>query len=475
MQWQQAIIQCQVTYDEVLLYEQNQRDVASLKIADKSLFLQDKDVVVVLNGFYKFFDQLNFLLLWYIENKWCSFPSLIEEYGIHLPAKVQDIVTSQVSFPDQEGQHYMQQLGTPILPYVDGCFKLGCDISLRLHKDMTFNKLSILVQEVKSFQQPLREYHNALVVFKNEGTLFKEYLQNYLDSQAPQDDLSSEFSSPSSFSSSPVAITKHEESQEISMETFVSGLEHANALILHVMAGSATYSEITAGDVQMLKDLDIETEFTILSRYAKLSGADFSGESGLKAILELPQYAICCENIKNVCEQYHLTSCLKDSSFMELMKIVEESSSVIVRSKMTPNEAKLKMDKMKEILCLTEKSGSKHLKIFEALMDSAPFYQFVNEKNFYGKQGQDLFLQKYQLITAQLQHEDYDEQVLNQLKPAFKIISPFMNSEQTFTQLMTAVTNLVNPVDDLTHLEVVNTNIMTIQKWFSRAEVSRSN
>ena len=86
--------------------------------------------------------------------------------------------------------------------------------------------------------------------------------------------------------------------------------------------------------------------------------------------------------------------------------------------------------------------------------------------------GQAIFLQQYQLITAQLQHEEYDEQVLNHLFAAFKVISPFMDAKKSFTELMREVTAL-NAVNGLKQLETVNTNITLIRLWFSRAEVRK--
>ena len=88
-----------------------------------------------------------------------------------------------------------------------------------------------------------------------------------------------------------------------------------------------------------------------------------------------------------------------------------------------------------------------------------------------GEKGQAMFQQQYQLITAQLQHEEYNETVLNHLYAAFKFISPFMDTHQNFQQLMSQVTNL-DVTNEMKQLQTVNTNITLIQLWFSRAEVS---
>ena len=88
-----------------------------------------------------------------------------------------------------------------------------------------------------------------------------------------------------------------------------------------------------------------------------------------------------------------------------------------------------------------------------------------------GEEGQAMFQQQYQLITAQLQHEEYNETVLNHLYAAFKIIEPFMDTHQNFQQLMSKVTRL-DVTNGVKQLQTVNSNITLIQLWFSRAEVS---
>lgn len=467
LHWKKKINELEYTYDEIVQYKDSHR-VMSEKV-HISFLLEPLVVVKAEMDFILLFDELNSLFLWYVGDKWCDFPSLIVEYGVHLPETLQNRITAHVSFPDRDGQHSGHILESFIPPYADGGFKLDGDITLKLHRDITFKELSTLVTELQIFQQPLSKFYQALILFKNEATLFDKYLQCYLDSHVSHYD---SLDVTSDFAGLPtVPSTKIEPPQGTSIDTFVNGLEHACDLIHSVMSGTVTYSEMAADDEEMLEKMDIEREFAILHRYAKLSNSEFD-QSAVQSMLELPQFLTHCENIEKVCEQYHLTACLQDNSFQEMLKIMKENSSNEVRSKITPNGAKALMDRLKEILCLTEKSSSKCLIIFRAMMDSAPFYHFMNEKDFHGEQGQAMFRQQYQLITAQLQHEHYDEEVLNQLEPAFKAIGPFMNANRSFTLLMTAVNDFVNPEDNVMHLETVNANIMTIQKWFSRAEAS---
>ena len=122
-----------------------------------------------------------------------------------------------------------------------------------------------------------------------------------------------------------------------------------------------------------------------------------------------------------------------------------------------------------------------YLDIFSKIADSAEFYQFICEKGFTGENGQARFHQQYQLITAQLQHEEYDEAVLNLLYAAYKLILPFTIKDQSFHSLLGSVKQMLtsaSPVgaakvtpDCLMQIETVNRNINLIQLWFSRGEV----
>ena len=464
LHWKKKIDEREHTYDEIIMYKSSHEALMSVEM-HPSFLLESQTVLNAEINFIIQFDKLNSLLLWYVGEKWCAFPSLIGEYEVRLPKK---LISDHISFPDEDGQHSMKNLGSLIPPYADGVFKPYSYITLSLHRDVTLKELTVVVTEIERFQQPLSKYHEVLVFFKNEGTFFGKYLQKYLDCQVSQE--SPVVSSDVRGFVPALHPSKDETPKGISMETFVKGVEHARKLIHHVMSGMATFSEMTAGNDEMLNDLDIEREVAILHSYAELSKSKFSDPIGVQSMLELPQYIKQCENIKEVCEQYMLTACLQDPNFKEMLKIMEESSSNIARSNLTSKRAKELVGRLKEIL-----PSSKYLNIFKAMRDSAPFYHFMNEKSFHGEQGLAMFRQQYQLITAQLQHEHYDEQVLNQLEPAFKAIGPFMHKNINFTELMTAVTDVANPEDNLKHLETVNTNMMTIQKWFSRAGVSNKN
>lgn len=464
--WKKKFCEGDVNYDEILLYETTLLTLNE-KIYPVSLLMKCQEVKKINMIFLHEFETLNVLLLLCIpgqpDAQWCSLPALLEAYGVYLPQEAHNLISRKVVFPDQEWQIPDELLSKAFLP--------GNDISLKLDKHMTLKELKSLVQGVTSFQHKFLDL-NKLVFFKlNKSVLFEDYLQHYLKklSKSPQDSTADSKFLLSGITLPPVVATCVK--QDLALQNLLSAIKCTGALVGKIMSGTATYSDITADDELMLQQLDIERELSTLSRYGRGStspmASAYSEElKGVQSLLELFQYTKHIKVIQAVCKQYHLLKCIDDPLLEELVHIVEDPD----RSKITQDVATQKMMRVKTILKLDEDKTSKCLDIFAAISDSASFYQFVKDKQFEGPQGQANFLQQYHLITAQLQHEQYDEQVLNHLQAAFKVISPFMDANKSFSKLMEEVTPL-NAVNGRKQLKTVNTNITLIRLWFSRAEV----
>lgn len=458
--WRKKFREQDVNYTTVLLYDSTLLPLGD-SVCASSLLVDVKNVKMT---FFSNIERLNEELLLFVpgQPEWCTLPGLLEEYGVYLPQETKDLIAKKVSFPSQEGQG-------------------GDDISLRVHKDMKMKELNKLVQKVNSFQKDFFAYRDIFVFFKlNRSVLFNKYLWHFLNKAKSEEDAEVSIRSFSvefkGFAASQVQGTP--------MSHLLRALESTLSLIEKIMSGTASYSEITVeGELMsnlldstktiaaqhelMSQQLDLEREFDIFLRYNTqqftLPKADFSG---MLSMLELVQYKKHVDDIWSVCNQYRLTKCTEDPLLKELTNIVEV---VKKNSDLASMEAKQRMARVKEILCLDKESSSKWLYIFAAAKESAAFYQFVKDK-FDGPQGKESFLQQYQLITAQLQHEEYDEQVLNHLRLAFEVISSFTDSSKSFKSLLKEVA-VLNAVDSLNHLQTVNANIVLIRLWFSTSEV----
>lgn len=482
--WNEKFRDHNINYNEVETYSSNQAKLLALSnmLCASSLVRKCEEIESVKKTFLTNYETLNVLMIKYIPHhpnaKWCSLMALLEEYGVCLPQEAQDIIQNKVSFPDTRNQSSEAQLYLRLS--TASMFQPGHNISVGLHPNMTLKELSELVQSITSFLQPLIEHLPILVFFKLKGSvLFNKYLHHYLKKiaeaqQTSKDTLQvADYSHPDPDSFTALS-SKQDPAQGLDITILTEALKDTFGLVDKVMSGEATYSELIAGDKLMLEQLEIEREFIILSGYEEMfktpSWTDhFDGLKRVQSMLELFQYTTHIKNIKLVCEQYHL-ECLNDPQLKELMDIMEAHTSEGDRSKITPLDASKKMKRVKELLCMGVETDSKCLDIFEAMTNSIDFYQFVRDKEFYTKQGQAIFQEQCQLITLQLQHEEYDDEVLNHLFPAFTVISPFMDVTKSFPDLMKEVTAL-NAVNGLKQLKTVNDNITLIRLWFSRAEV----
>lgn len=492
MHWNSKFSSKDITYHEILEYPHYDVMLRELghQFCASSLLTQAEDLESYTNAFFGDHTELNALLLHYIpghvDMKWCTLPALLKDFGVHLPHEAQELFISKVNFPSQNPENQLVDPST---------------IGMQLDDSMTLRELSNLVRAINSCLEPIAKFLNMLVFFKlTKSSLFDIYRSHYLERFAVVEDASllTELTSSGSFFSvrappsgilsssitfappaaslafSAKQVAKQDSVEGPSMKSIVDSLQSIYDLIHKIMKGTATYLDIAAGDEQMLKRLDMKREFAILSQYAqmeKLPRSDYEGLEGVQSMLEIFQCSTLVMNISLVCDRYNLEACKNDSDLKEVVELTQDYTEERHRFEITPLDAIAKMKRVKEILCMSGRTSLKCLDIFEAVLESAAFCQFVKDKHFDDTQGQTTFQQLHQLIYNQLQHEKYDEQVLNHLLPAFKVITPFMDVNKRFNQLMKAVTSL-NAENSLEQLKTVNANIMLIRHWFHRAKVS---
>jgi len=260
-------------------------------------------------------------------------------------------------------------------------------------------------------------------------------------------------------------------------------LENTEKFIVSLMEGTATYDDIKP--VLLDANLDTDNEFKIMSGFSgfqKTLTENSEGQEGIKNMIELFQFSQQISVIPKVCEQYHLDKCLKEFKLNELEEIIDTVNND--KEKITGQVAIHYMKKIWKVFQFDDDhyKAKRCLSIFPAVAKCAEFYQFIKGRKFTGEpNSRHAFRSQVELITAQLQHEDYNEGILNHLIPAFHYIVPFLNTEQSLTELLRKVNELLNDGtgfgsdsnDDFCQLETVSSNITMIQLWFSKTEVSR--
>ena len=380
-------------------------------------------------------------------------------YGIGLPKALQEKLEQFIVLPGENVNPTKLTLQRHHLaPSTTGKFQPPQPISLVLSEGFTLKIMKTFIRELESFLTPIQENMEMLIFFSlHDSQLFSAYVK-----------------------------------QELKMDTdvnaFGKALVQAKNILLQVCHGEAYYSQITANGTVCLETLDIQEEFIILlksKQLDKLPGLKTTrGLGDVKNLVDLMKISAHIRVVRHLCQQYQLEGCLKDENLIKLTALAEELMTEEAKVSLTPSIATDKMETVRELLGAKGGVGThdyEYLAIFSKIADSAEFYQFICEKGFTGENGQARFHQQYQLITAQLQHEEYDEAVLNVLYAAYKLILPFTVKTQSFHSLLESVEHLLtvsSPVgsaktihDYLVQIETVNRNINLIQLWFSRAEV----
>ena len=348
------------------------------------------------------------------------------------------------------------------------------NVKLQLSKSVTLNMLATLVHKINDFLHPIAEYVSILVYFKlHPSKVFNTYLHKELEAQVlvvHTDEPGQDFK------------TEVQKRLPVTISILKNALQCAADLIRKIMKGTANYEEIFAGgllsaqsdgNVKTFAELrfDVEEEFQNLVNCPQFGTYGTHGLYIVKCLLKLHQLPHYVEMIECVCRQYHLKQCQEDPSFKQVSDWAARLQKEDETENLTSAMAKTRWETVQKIFCLTEGASLKCLDLFSKVADSVDFYHFLEEKHFTGKKGEELFRQQFELVTAQLQHEEYSEIVLNHLFAAFEFISPFTDSDQSFSSLMTAVTSR-DTTKGLTQLDTVKNNMHLIRLWFSRAEVS---
>jgi len=394
----------------------------------------------------------------------CSLVSLLSGHGVTLPTTLSTLLSENILFPGEKADMALvEHIPSPsrrkfIPPHPN--------VKLQLSRNVTLHLLTTLINKIKAFVQPIANNINILVYFKlHPNKIFSAYLHK-ARGQVLGQDLAEEV----------------QQQQPVYIYILRNALVHTEALIGQIMKGTATYGEIFAGrlldaqsDVNTKKfaepRFDVEGEFQNLFRCPQFAVYGSDGMHMVKCLLKLRQLPHYVEMIECVCRQYHLEQCQEDLNFKQVSKWAAVLQKEEERENLTSAMAKSMWETVQKIFCLKDGSSLKCLDLFSKIADSVDFYHFLEEKQFTGTKGKELFTQQFELVTAQLQHEEYKETVLNHLFAAFKFISPFTDSGQTFRSLMEAVTSL-DTTKGLTQLDTVKNNMHVIRLWFSRAEVS---
>ena len=248
-------------------------------------------------------------------------------------------------------------------------------------------------------------------------------------------------------------------------------LTATNSLVTKIVNGSASIAEVTVNKTINLDELSLDREFNIL---AACEGSQWPNlkPNTLTRMLELSQLSSYISSIEKVCQQYGLEGCLNDPNLNELVEIAKNSSQE-GSDALTLNDINDMYKQASEYLCLKDDRSTRRLKVFKRVKESVDFYEFVKKKLLSGGQEripsekQVYRFQKLCDFVSEL-HQDkrIAQHILGYVKVAFHYILPFMNKEQKFQGLMSAVMELED-ARDFSELKAVTNFMDDIRSFFS--------
>ena len=459
-------------YDEIVFLQSHASNFAKLcSICNGIEYKIAMDIVqLAASKFEELMVQLNMTLVISSQGnpgKLVTLQTILHKYNVHIPKQISQHLILSDAPSSNEILKYSEKLKNIVIA------KTKSKVFFQITRCTELQILNTLWQDLSNFMLPLKQYIIVLAYFYfNHSAIFDKYMELILKTllERNSEQIKGYFDDENDDE-----IT-HKFPQECTIKILAQAASMATDKIIFLIEGKLTYSQLLADGHIDLNEVNVDDEFNVLHTFAQslsmiVPVKSYVGLEGLKNLLEvfqLPEHIDC---IHDVCEQYHLKGCLDDVILNDLLKKANYLKSPQSKEEMTTIQAIKELGVLRQWLCYSSPLSSHCIELFKSVKDCAPFRAFVLEMKFDGESGRALFNQQYQLVTAELQHEEYNENILNHLTTAYNLIFPFLNPEQSFTSMMTQVTKLdVN--NGLGALKTVNENITTIHLWFSRVEVS---
>ena len=455
-------------YDQLLQYESYQDKLPSYLLTNEENCTQR--IAKQARRFEDLFLQMNLTLILSLQGYelFITLHNLLHKYQIDVPAEItQHLILPQASV-DKSGLRNANELQAIVVSSTKH------KVCIHVKQTTMLHMLDTLVNDhLVNFMQPLKDYISILTFFHfYHSRIFNEYINMQLRILLEP----SQKKRPENFilgiddgnddESTPKVLTTH---------ILAEATGQAVKQLVNLIEGKSTYSEVVAFGQINIEQLDIDAEFGVFSTFSKLKLVPIQSEcglDGLKHLLKLFQLPDHIDCIYNVCEQFNLEGCLNDPTVSLLCEKATYLKSKQSKGEISLSQAIELLKSLNDSLCYSSPDDEKCIELFKLIINCIPFRNFILEMKFDREDGQVIFQQQYQLVTAQLQHEEYNENVLNHLFAAMKLMAPFLDTNQNLKSLMTRVTKL-DWSEGLDTLTTVSENITTIQLWFSRVEVSQ--
>lgn len=264
------------------------------------------------------------------------------------------------------------------------------------------------------------------------------------------------------------------QSSRVTMEELSFAIRKAKEIAQSILNGNIMYKQLFVH-----LDINLQAEFFSLEKSVQLKVLRVKSNQNayqcLKDLLQVFEFAHHIDTLKKIFEKFELLNIAKDPNFISFHKETEGYRDDPTKISIELSEATAMLAKLKTKLSIEKSSDSHSLDALACIEHSQELFKFIVSKDFYGDIGLNSFHQQYHLITTSLQHLEYDENVLNNLPAAVKLIAPFYSinkaqGDTPFFDLMQAIKDSLRCGSK--ELDIVNKNMSLVHKWFSQANVS---
>lgn len=305
---------------------------------------------------------------------------------------------------------------------------------------------------IKTYLQPLEHNLEFFVFFSlHDSVLFKSHLKAKLQCKE----------------------------KSVSIDIFNAGLQETRELLSLFVNSNIDYNVLTLhGTIHFQNMGIIDKEFAIFKtalhcKHLENDEASNVGYEDLKILFELFKVANYVQVLYEVFEKFELRMIIEQQEFVECYDLASKFKDNKCQVDIKLCEAKKILDDIQRKLYLDNSEECRCLETLATIRDSRELFKFILSRKFYGDN--DTFRNRFQFITIQLQSMDYDENVLNNLPAAVRLLSPFCsikdaNSDNPFKDFMKSLKE--NSKFGMEKLKIVNRHMSLILRWFSTSNVS---
>ena len=261
--------------------------------------------------------------------------------------------------------------------------------------------------------------------------------------------------------------------------------------------GNAVCSRYTDLDFSLDRAERIDREFKLLGDYGtqidmskhpcqsyELDDVEpsFAGLDHTKNLIRFLSVVKQIQNLSYLFLEFKMEGCLEDEDFKTLMKFVKKfhitsesggrdcSQETHDIESLTPSQATEHLHLIRSKLHLKTEQHYKCLDIIPVITSSNKLYDFFEKRHFLEEEGRGIFQSTYDLVTRQLQHEEYEQGVLNYFGACFHFLYPMFQKKQNLRQMMDALLQ-INPSAAVVQLQSVNANLTQLEIWFDKTKV----